>query len=288
MLGMPIRCALEMNNSPTESSEMDNVFAYPDAQLVRSMRRCDKKLLPMFDSWSAVDVVMTSKEIVYLDAVGADSECTGTHPNEIKQAVVSTRGGKGLPLRDVVAGRRVVGQLLLSDIESVHVERELPHGPRDGESDGPDVAVEKTEYWQSQVQDMDRASHWWSIKQDVLRIHTVDGFTLCLRFYSDLDNAEANHDRLAAENEERGPLFKNNAFQWAQTVTRFCGPGQLRQSLPHFGQGDSDELRDVLVVKTDGELRHHRIRSTGEAGLRFLSRGASNLVATFRRERIEI
>jgi hypothetical protein len=50
------------------------------------------------------------------------------------------------------------------------------------------------------------------------------------------------------ENEAQGPLFKNNAFQWGQTIGRLVGSGRLRQELPHFGDDTSDEVRDYLIV----------------------------------------
>jgi len=288
MLGIPITGAPRFNDKPVESIEMDSIFAYPNANLVRKMRRCDRKLLPICDTWTVVDVVLTSKELVYLEATEADNELElGSKTNASKRAMFATKGGKDLPLCEVTAGRKVVGQLLLSDIASIYVERELPHKAKAGDSKGPDVSVEKTEYWMNDGHKYDdRANHWCAIKQDVVKIHTIDGFTLCLRFYSDLDDSEANQDRQLAENEYEGPLFKNNAFQWAQTVVRLCGPGQLKQELPHFGDDTCEELRDFLVVKNDEHPHHHRIRSSG-AGLRLLSRQASNLAHSLRRERDE-
>jgi len=92
--------------------------------------------------------------------------------------------------------------------------------------------------------------------QDVLKIHTVNRHIICLRFYADLEDGEAHPERLATENQE-DPIYKNNAFQWAQTIVRFCGPEQLKQPLPHFGDDSVDELRDFFVVRDD-------IRQTNE------------------------
>ena len=50
------------------------------------------------------------------------------------------------------------------------------------------------------------------------------------------------------ENETEGDLFKNNAFQWCQTIGRLVGTSKLKQDLPHFGDDDNEELRDYLIV----------------------------------------
>lgn len=34
-------------------------FSYPDAKLIRRMRRCERKMLPLLDQWTLVDVVLT-------------------------------------------------------------------------------------------------------------------------------------------------------------------------------------------------------------------------------------
>jgi hypothetical protein len=39
-------------------------FVAPFARLVRSMRRCDRRHLPLLKGWISVDVVMTQFEIV--------------------------------------------------------------------------------------------------------------------------------------------------------------------------------------------------------------------------------
>lgn len=44
----------------------------PRARLIRSMKRCDRKVLPLLDKWAAVDIVMTKYEIVHFAAGDAD------------------------------------------------------------------------------------------------------------------------------------------------------------------------------------------------------------------------
>jgi len=257
-------------------------FDSPNARLVRSMRRCDRKLLPMLEKWSVVDCVMTRFEMVYFDAVGAD-ECGLCPENEgTRQALVATRGGKGLRLCDVAVGRRIVGRLSFSEVASVHVERIMPSEGSMMMGDSPDVEVEKTEFWQSASHNL-RASYlgdglkrgveWSTIKQDRLRLHTQHGGTLYLRFYADLERGKHHADLLAAEDEVDGVLNKNNAFQWAQTIGRFCGPDQLKQPLSHFGDDSTEELRDYLVVVAGSEEgKTHRRNKSSDLLFRVASR----------------
>ena len=42
-------------------------FVAPFARLVRSMRRCDRRHLPLLKDWGSVDVVMTQFELVVRD-----------------------------------------------------------------------------------------------------------------------------------------------------------------------------------------------------------------------------
>jgi len=264
MLGLPVSISSSIVTTRDNSNdkEKDSELVFPSSKLVRSMRRCEKKLLPMLDTWRVVDVVLTSNEIVYLEV--SDDDC-----EDVDGAIIETKGGKGLRLCDIVSGRRAIGHLQLSEIESVHVERAMPTetGSGDNEDNLAETAIaNKTEYWRQDRPSYDRDAQWNTVKQDVLKIRTQDGLTLCLRFYSDLHDTDAHPEHLAADNEAEGPLFKNNAFQWAQTIIRYCGPVQLKQPLPHFNT--SDELRDVLVVKGGPSRGGHR---------RFLSRSRVEL-----------
>lgn len=259
-------------DSESPQTQTDSLFASPNARLVRNMRRCDRKVLPFLDNFTVVDVVLTRNEMIYFDSVEAENAVVdvGSTAEGMKHALLGTRGGKGLRLCDVAVGRRVVGQLQLADILSVHVERIMPHQLRPSDGDVPAVEVRRTEYWHKRMAEektLTRGARWVTVKQDILKIKTVNGRTVCVRFYSDLEDAEAHFDRLSTENETEGPLHKNLALQWAQTIVRYCGPDQLKQNLPHFGDDSSDELRDFLIVKQDEtkpkEARHRRIFSEG-------------------------
>jgi hypothetical protein len=238
-------------------------FISPNARLIRSMRRCDRKFLPLLDQWSTVDVLITRFEIVYLDTAVDEIE-DSVAQDGIRQALQATKGGKGLRLCDVVTGRRVAGRVALADISSLHVERLLPHhdGPRTTD-DGAPLDFGLNEYWKlspttlspvnslPHVQDRDhaRTQAWNHIKEDHLTIGTMHGHTLTLRFYADLDDAKHHPEHHLDDDELTGSIFKNYSFQWVQTIGRFCGPEQLKkQQLSHFGDDSSNELRDYLTI----------------------------------------
>eukprot|EP00977_Amphora_coffeiformis_P009508 scaffold2193_cov171-Amphora_coffeaeformis.AAC.14 len=250
--------------------ELDvSIFDAPNARLLRSMRRCERKLLPILDQWTVVDVVITRFEIVYFDAVGVDAACPNT---SVFEALSATKGGKGLRLCDVAAGRRVVGHLSLSDITSINVEREMPDDSYT-ETDLPgEEVIRKSEYWKQKTDGItfSRREIWNKIKQDRLVAHTEHGHTLYLRFFSDLEDAQNHPEHYSADNEADGDLYKNNAFQWVQSISRMCGPEQLKQPLPHFGDDTNEELRDFLIVHTN-EAEHKKGHRRG------LSRGFGSM-----------
>jgi hypothetical protein len=250
-------------------------FFSPSARLIRSMRRCDRKLMPLLDKWAVVDVVMTKFEIVYFDASDVDDVEAQTNPTQhikrmkaVRQAIVATKGGKGLRLRDVAFGRRVVGHQELKSFEDIHVERILPH-----ESDVIQESEEEPhaadEFWKDcqkeHIENLDETSHpsrnsrWMRVKEDRLKLKTKHD-TLYLRFYSDLDSFEHNTERMDDESEKEGDIFKDNALQWCQTIGRLIGAGHLKQDLPHFGDDDNDELRDyLLVVDADNDPSSEKV-----------------------------
>jgi hypothetical protein len=236
----------------------ESVFDAPNARLVRSMRRCERKLLPILDHWTVVDVVITRFEIVYFDAVGADDNFDNPR---IFEALSATKGGKGLRLCDVAAGRRIVGHLSLSEVNWINVERIMPSDEAREDTDASDDEIlKKTEFWQTKADTVrfNRREFWHKVKQDLLTVHTLAGHTLQLRYYSDLEDAEHHPERQAEENEADGPIYKNNSFQWVQTIGRLCGPEQLKQSLVHFGDESPDELRDYLIVHSEETEKGHR------------------------------
>ena len=244
-----------------ESKADNHGFIAPSARLVRSMRRCDRRLVPLLTTWGPVDVAITRFEIVYFEAID-DSNVT-TERTSARLALIATKGGKGLRLCDVAIGRKVVGHLDLSEVVDVHVERDMPIVDLsmldDLEASNTDAIESQllTEYWhdgESRETTDDRSPamqsrgiRWAKVKEDRLRLTTIHGI-LFLRFYSDLEDTEAHLERSLKENEQEGPITKNISFQWAQTIGRFCGRDQLKQILPHLGDNTVEELRDYLEV----------------------------------------
>ena len=260
----PVEFEIDDERIAREAKTETSGFIAPNARLVRSMRRCDRRLIPLLKKWIPVDVAMTQFEVVYFEA----EDCGFALDNEFSHektsahlALTATKGGKGLRLCDVAVGRKVVGHLDLTEITEIHVERDIPVGDLSllGDlEDGDDVDAELlTEYWTDEIWEAktsadDSVKHsrnirWSKIKEDRLKLTSIHG-TLILRFYSDLKDTESHLEQSMKENEEEGPLRKNISFQWAQTIGRFCGLDQLKQSLPHFGSNTSEELRDYLVV----------------------------------------
>ena len=259
--------------------ESNSTFEFPNARLVRSMRRCERKLLPLLDKWTAVDVVITKHEIVYVHVSDDDGSDNAEKVKEAgQQALKATKGGKGLRLCDVTAGRRVVGQLVFSDIVSVHVEREhcLPKaGIMSGVEAKQCYNHGHVEFWQEPGEDPRSWSleeiqkRWETVNQDSLKIQTIHG-TLYLRFYSDLEDSEENRVRVN-EVDIGTPLHKDIALQWAQTILRRCNVEQLKQPLPHFGGNESDELRDLIQIVHREEKYKHRGKASGVHFRRFLT-----------------
>jgi hypothetical protein len=218
-------------------------------------------------------LVITKHEIVYFDASDVDDpSSTKYSPDDLRameltrQALRATKGGKGLRLRDVAAGRKVVGHIAISAVDSVHVERHLPHEEDADRLDAEGQIERQDTFWgvnetTEHFANNDcpcREARWAKLKEDHLLIHSVYG-TLCFRFYSDLKDAEAHRDRCLSEREETGSIFKNNALLWCQTVVRLCKRAQLRQKLDHYGDGDDEELRDYLRVVDPKKEAHYRV-----------------------------
>eukprot|EP00980_Cylindrotheca_fusiformis_P005216 scaffold1118_cov135-Cylindrotheca_fusiformis.AAC.14 len=262
-------------------------FLAPNARLIRSMRRCDRRMLPILTDWGCVDVVITQFEMVYFEAVRLIEPASPNlqdHPSLL--ALQATKGGKGLRLHDVAMGRKIVGHLDLSDITEVHVDRSLAlpdsattKSPTAIEAD--DVAI-PTEFWSKPgsggCTKHKRQARWAKIKEDRLRLVTLHG-CLVLRFYSDLDDVEVNAAKSLREDEAQGALRKNIALQWAQTISHSVGREKLHQPLPNFGANNSDELRDLLQAKNFHEKeQEENLKSSNGFGPTTL--GASTEVPT--------
>jgi len=235
-------------------------FVAPFARLVRSMRRCDRRHLPLLKEWISVDVVMTQFEIVYFEAI--DNDCfdldneTKLHIEACRLSLQATKGGKNLRLCDVAKGRKVVGHLDFDDVIEIHVAKDdvpvsdmsLVEKAAALYDKDEDLNVEQ---WTDIYKESDakqkyaRTIRWALIQEERLKVSTASG-TLLFRFYSDLAYFEAEKLGNAPRNSQI--ITKDIAFQWAETISRICGRDQLEQLLPHFGEGNEDELIDYLEV----------------------------------------
>lgn len=61
------------------------------SRLIRSLRRFDRKLLPLIDKWTVVVVAITRLKNAYFDAVGVDNDNDLQHS---KDTIVAGKGGK--------------------------------------------------------------------------------------------------------------------------------------------------------------------------------------------------
>ncbi|CAJ1963582.1 unnamed protein product [Cylindrotheca closterium] len=239
-------------------------FVAPNARLIRSMRRCDRKMLPILTDWECVDVVLTEFEVLYFETNDPRTVASKSHNDECSLlALQATGGGKGLRLQDVAKGRKIIGHMMLTDVTEIHVERSMPLSCSSQNEDISQLYDSDdqlpTELWtRSQGKSKAtgcRKARWEKIKEDRLKLVSSHG-CLVLRFFSDLEDVEMHSKSVAPEDEAQGPLRKNIAFQWAQTVAHVCGKEKLHQSLPHFGENNSDELRDLLEFANNHEKEH--------------------------------
>jgi len=277
----PVRDALMVQFQLDRETDDDvlNLLVNPNARLIRSMRRCERRLPPILGKWAAVDVVLTKHELVYFDArdddgfgddyVILDPE-TKKKQITVKQAMVATKGGKGLRLRDVIVGRKVLGHLELDDIEIAKVECLSPvdkagwfRGADDAEEEEPSCYV-ADEYWRSSDADTTATPHqsrnqrWKLVMEHRLKLQSLQG-PLYLRFFSDLEDAEKNtYDE---DDTSHDHVHRNDALLWCQTIARLCGSDQLNQNLAHLGEEGSAELHDFLeLIDRGGDLKQSAIR----------------------------
>jgi len=271
-----------VSSASKEDQENLSMIQHPDEIIIRSMRRCERRLPPLLNEWLHVDAVMTTYEIVLLEVCDIlnDNQASSSEEKRISitakdnsmkgkpslkqvkkvhKALVATHGGKGLRLRDVICGRKVVGHLLLSSVDVVKVER---HKPKKGHVD-PGVAGQTSgfeEYW-SPHESVQRSpslssQRWHHVEEDQFKIHSQGQGFLHLRFFSDLLDYESRALNEGAVVSKHVNLHKNNALLWCQTVVRLRGKSQLKQPLPHFGDNGTDELIDYLEVVDNNKFKH--------------------------------
>jgi len=248
------------------NEDNDHNFIRPASALVRAMRRCQFKWLPLFDEWEVVDVVLTKYELVWLGPKplsGLWDEHIDKRRDEVDNTLRSLKGGKGMRLCDVAVGREVFGRLPLKDIEQIKVQRFTPGCKRLSATKRKNKDVEsaissddfKTEFWIDETglgQKFEGTpdGRWAAVMEDSLMMFSPQG-TLCLRFLVDLISEEAKQINDAGTRNDQTFDTKEGAFLWCQTLSHLCGPRQLKQKLPNFGKDRDKELVDFVdIVET--------------------------------------
>jgi len=245
------------------NEDNDYNFIRPEAPLIRKMRRCQCKLLPLLDEWQVVDVILTKYELVWMEPKSI-AETSETHYKG--QTLSADNGGRGISLCDAVHGRNVIGRLPTSDIFHIKVQRFPPAdlsntctSEENAEDDMVDVETALDaydfafEYWEETSASSnhegpggklhERFSH---VMQDNLVLQSSHG-TLYIRFLVDLVEEEK---AMAADEiiDLHALKWREGALLWCQTIAHICGPQQLKQKLHHIGEERDQELLDYLEV----------------------------------------
>lgn len=202
-------------------------FAYPRARLIRRMRRCERRILPYLDEWMLVDVVLTNHELVIFDV--ADNYDSFARIDMSRNAVMSKSGGKGMRLCDVAAGRKILSQFELDDINLVDIEHRKPvEGDRLVEDIERNDQQHLLEYWQGAICDdgdynlVEMNHRWDNVNEDRLKIR-FSCSTLYLRLIVDLKEMESRSMGNLSEADNAGLTSSVGAQTqlWCRTIARY-------------------------------------------------------------------
>jgi hypothetical protein len=242
------------------TDENDGNLIRPLASLVRSMRRCQYKWLPLLDTWQEVDLVLTKFELVWLATKpfnGLWDKDVETRRDSVSKLLRSRKGGKGISLSDTVVGREIIGRLPLEDIEEIKVHRFPPNlklqKQKIREQDAENASDEfhfSSEFWAESLETPSLYigypdERFQRVVEDNLLLHSRQG-TLCLRFLVDLVDEEKREHRNTNVNYLG---MKEGALLWCQTISHLCGPRQLKQKLTYFGENAEKELLDFVEIQ---------------------------------------
>jgi len=234
-------------------------FAYPKSRLIRRMRRCERRILPLLDEWMLVDVVITNHELIIFEVDKTDS-------TELLPECTATNGGKGLYVSDVARGRQISSTFNVEDIDFVDIEHRAAIICEDEEVE--DVEAKRNfnllESWQGgscndyEVDAMNK--RWGKVDEDRLKIHFKYN-TLYLRFMTDLNEMESKKEALLDDPDLMHHVGTQTKI-WCRTIARLRGATNLKQELPHFGNDDgTDEIEDFIeMCERDHEGNQMRIR----------------------------
>lgn len=207
----------EMQQADTNQYSM---LIEPDAPLICSMRRCERRFLPHVTKLTVVDAVLTEFELVYLDVT--DSAAMDDSQKKIRKAIVTTGGGKGLRLRDVLICRKILGHVEIQSIHSVGVQRYLTasvskNGAED-EAKNRFWLLFQPEYWKPEGQDVSNSENISKLpvgqrgrkEQEQLQLTLTEG-NIFLRFFSDMEHGEKEVVLPQGH--------KTEAFVWYQAIS---------------------------------------------------------------------
>lgn len=207
-------------------------FAYPKARLIRRMRRCERRLLPLLDEWMVVDVVLTSHELVLFEVLD-DMEQTGVSREPATS--ILNNGGKGSYLCDVAKGRKIVSQFNLDEINCVDIERRVAISS-ENKFESEDIEGNHNynlqEYWQrgghTSIADYDAnamTKRWDHVDEDRLKIQFKHNHNaLLLRFIVDLKEMEDKR-KFPQDNSALMNTVGTQTKVWCRTIARLVGIG---------------------------------------------------------------
>jgi len=223
---------------PLEASNVDDFFEEHDcpisdldSALIRVMRRCQQKLLPLLDEWVIVDMVITENEIIWFDTSSQQSF------NRF-----NTHGGYGMRVSEVARGRTVIGRLSLKDIQSVSIEHRVAIRRDDDATSTNPVSIEEAninvsvaafqkEFWEEaphlkELSLFPTTKRWERVAYDALVVQSTEG-TLVIRFLVDLVNSEQalSNFRNSQDDDVQNQLILNTheASYWYDTISKKIG-----------------------------------------------------------------
>mmetsp|Transcript_28981 Transcript_28981/g.66310 ORF Transcript_28981/g.66310 Transcript_28981/m.66310 type:complete len:1236 (-) Transcript_28981:478-4185(-) len=238
--------------------------------LMKNMRRIQIKLPAPLDRWKIVDAVITRNVLILMKT---EESAEGAH-GSVEDIVVKSRGGQGLPLSDVTAGRIIIGQVDLSEVEAIRVERHLyssssrrlrqvPDSQKVSSKERdwlPALKGRGIEYWipnsdaatphmmaQREIITTEEiaAAGWEDINYDILRLDMELGNTILIRFvndwYTKTFKQKAESDLENATDSGPGPT---RALKWCQSIVRSYP--KLQKGFEHFGGSEGEEMDDYL------------------------------------------
>jgi len=262
-------------------NQSDDRFAYPNARLLRRMRRCEMRLLPLVNEWEIVDVVITKHELILFDVQSApDIDAIRTFTKKWK--------ARELRLCSVAKGRKVMDKFNLDDVNFVDIEHRAAIL---GGTDSGDIETNRNnllEYWEggnffdgnNDAANDTMEKRWCNVNEDRLKIHfKCTQMTLFLRFMADLKYMEdrSKVSLVAADDSDLMNHVGMETKVWCRTIARLRGANNLKQNLPHFGNDSNNEMEDFIeLCERDGEGGNHNTHTMRAKVHRRFSIGANH------------